>query len=52
MLLDTETGQTWQLVSMTAINGNPLAWEAVPQVNTQQDYQALAQQHGLKAKTQ
>lgn len=50
MLVDTVTGQTWQLVSMTAFKGDPLAWQPVPQVNTQQDYAALEQQYGPKAK--
>jgi photosystem II stability/assembly factor-like uncharacterized protein len=46
MLLDTATGQTWTLISVTDVKGNPLVWDRVRQMNTDEDWSNLIQKHG------
>jgi hypothetical protein len=50
MLIDTVTGETWELDAMVSLKGDPRAWIPVPRLNTAQDYAALERQHGLKSK--
>jgi hypothetical protein len=49
MLLDTVTGRTWQLQTLTYLVSDPLAWEPVPQLNTLEDREAIATLNGRKA---
>jgi hypothetical protein len=50
ILLDTVTGRTWELESLTYLNDDPDAWEPVPQLNSQSDRDAIAALDGRKPK--
>jgi len=50
-LVDTATGDTWVLTSVTSLNDEPFVWEPVPRMNTDADWKALAAKHGVKAAT-
>ena len=47
MLLDTATGQTWQLVQLNQYFGEPAGWQ--PVYKTDEDEAALLVLYGLKA---
>jgi hypothetical protein len=47
-LLNTETGQVWQLTQFTFLNGEPVAWNAVPRIDNDDDYEKLVVDHGRK----
>jgi hypothetical protein len=51
MLLDTVTGRTWVLESLSDLNDDPNAWEPVPQLNSQADRDAIVTLYGRKPKT-
>ncbi len=50
ILLDTVTGRTWSRVEVTDLQGDPPAWDAMPQLNTDADWTALRTNHPPKAK--
>ena len=50
MLLDTVTGQTWQLDQFRDLKGEPLAWERVRRLDSPDDYQAMVTAYGSKEK--
>ena len=48
VLLDTATGRTWTLTELTYVNGEPVVWEPVKQMNTPADQTAVEAQYGKK----
>ena len=48
VLLDTATGRTWTLTELTYVNGEPVVWEPVKQMNTPADQTAVEAQYVKK----
>jgi hypothetical protein len=50
MLLDTVTGQTWQMVQFSDLKGEPVAWQRVTKLDTAEDYQVFFKTYASKLK--
>jgi len=48
VLLDTETGQTWQLTQLQDLNGEPIVWEPMSRMDTADDWDKVIAQYGKK----
>lgn len=51
VLLDTETGQTWQLSQLTDINGEPTVWVPMNRMDTSDDWNKVIAQYGRKSQS-
>ena len=49
MLLDTKTGQTWQLVQFTDKVDEPMAWQRLIRLDTPADMALLRSEYPTKA---
>jgi hypothetical protein len=49
ILLDTVTGQSWALTTLTNLNGEPFAWETIPRITTPEDEAAVVTRYGIKS---
>lgn len=49
-LLDTSTGRVWQLTQFGDIIGEPSAWDMIPRIDTDEDFNAFLTSHRLKPK--
>lgn len=47
-LLDTETGAVWQLQVFNSLNGEPLVWNLMPRVSSDDDMARVVSQFGKK----
>jgi hypothetical protein len=48
ILLDTETGRTWQQVTVSDAANEPTVWVPIPEMNGPKDWSALYAQHPAK----
>ena len=46
-LLDTETGQVWQLTSFSYLEGQPVAWDRVTRIDNQEDFGRFIEEHSV-----
>lgn len=49
VLLDTETGLTWQLEQLTDLKGEPTVWMPMNRMDTPEDWNRVIAQYGEKA---
>ena len=47
-LLDTETGQVWQLTVFGFLNDEPVVWHAIPRIDNDDDFAKVVRDHGKK----
>ena len=50
-LLDSETGEVWQLQAFNSLIGEPLVWNIMPRVNNDDDMARVVSQFGKKPGT-
>jgi hypothetical protein len=48
VLLDTKTGQTWQLVELQDLTDSPVAWQPMVRLDTSADYEMMRALHPPK----
>ena len=48
ILLDTVSGQTWNLVRYVDVNGSPVVWEWMHKLDADKDFEAMVADIGVK----
>jgi len=49
-LLDTVTGNVWQMIQYSQLNGEPTAWSMVTRIDNSVDHENFVKAYGLKPK--
>jgi hypothetical protein len=47
-LLDTETGRVWQMTQLSFLIGEPVVWDLMPRIDSDDDYAKVVNTHGRK----